>query len=239
MAHITFNFHSQVLDFHQTVHLLVPDANIYGCLNNGPDTADIPVLYLLHGLKGAAHTWTSYTSIERYLYESEKKMVVVMPEMHNNFYTDQAIGWKYLTYVAEELPRIVETFLRVSPKRENTYVAGLSMGGYGAVKMALTYPEKFGFAASFSGAMDIVALMQDDKDKSEIVHAGESLRGKRAIPILCWKPKNLSLGRTAPSRAAKTICIPCWNKPPKATSRCRNCISPADRRTFCSRRQWI
>ena len=49
MAHITFNFHSQVLDFHQTVHLLVPDANIYGCLNNGPDTADIPVLYLLHG----------------------------------------------------------------------------------------------------------------------------------------------------------------------------------------------
>ena len=39
----------------------------------------VPVLYLLHGLKGAAHTWTSYTSIERYLYESEKKMVVVMP----------------------------------------------------------------------------------------------------------------------------------------------------------------
>ena len=85
MAHITFNFHSQVLDFHQTVHLLVPDANIYGALAGGADTEEIPVLYLLHGLKGAAHTWTSYTSIERYLYESEKKMVVVMPEMHNNF----------------------------------------------------------------------------------------------------------------------------------------------------------
>lgn len=194
MAHITFNFHSQVLDFHQTVHLLVPDANIYGCLNNGPDTADIPVLYLLHGLKGAAHTWTSYTSIERYLYESEKKMVVVMPEMHNNFYTDQAIGWKYLTYVAEELPRIVETFLRVSPKRENTYVAGLSMGGYGAVKMALTYPEKFGFAASFSGAMDIVALMQDDKDKSEIVHAGESLRGKKSDTDIVLETKEFIFG---------------------------------------------
>ena len=75
MAHITFNFHSQVLDFHQTVHLLVPDANIYGALAGGADTEEIPVLYLLHGLKGAAHTWTSYTSIERYLYESEKKMV--------------------------------------------------------------------------------------------------------------------------------------------------------------------
>lgn len=138
MAHITFNFHSQVLDFHQTVHLLVPDANIYGALAGGADTEEIPVLYLLHGLKGAAHTWTSYTSIERYLYESEKKMVVVMPEMHNNFYTDQAIGWPYLKYVAEELPRIIETYLRVSPKRENTYVAGLSMGGYGAMKIALT-----------------------------------------------------------------------------------------------------
>ena len=178
MAHITFNFHSQVLDFHQTVHLLVPDANIYGALAGGADTEEIPVLYLLHGLKGAAHTWTSYTSIERYLYESEKKMVVVMPEMHNNFYTDQAIGWPYLKYVAEELPRIIETYLRVSPKRENTYVAGLSMGGYGAMKIALTYPEKFGFAASFSGALDIVKLMQDDQE--QIVHEGKNLRGKQS-----------------------------------------------------------
>ncbi|MFR7473342.1 MAG: alpha/beta hydrolase [Christensenellales bacterium] len=105
-------------------------------------------------------------------------MVVVMPEMHNNFYTDQAIGWPYLKYVAEELPRIIETYLRVSPKRENTYVAGLSMGGYGAMKIALTYPEKFGFAASFSGALDIVALMQDDKE--QIAHEGQNLRGKKS-----------------------------------------------------------
>lgn len=168
MAKITFNFHSQVLDFHQTVQILTPDANIYGALENGADTEDIPVLYLLHGLKGAAHTWTSYTSIERYLYESEKKMIVVMPEMHNNFYTDQEIGWNYLQYVGEELPRIVESFLRISPKRENTYVAGLSMGGYGAVKIALTYPEKFGFAASFSGALDIMQIVDfqgADNDK--------------------------------------------------------------------------
>lgn len=177
MAHITFNFHSQVLDFHQTVHMLVPDANIYGALG-AQDTREVPVLYLLHGLKGAAHTWTSYTSIERYLYESEKKMIVVMPEMHNNFYTDQAIGWPYLKFVAEELPRIIETFFRVSPKREDTYVAGLSMGGYGAMKIALTYPEKFGFGASFSGALDIVALMQDEQP--EIKHEGKNLRGKQS-----------------------------------------------------------
>lgn len=201
MAHITFNFHSQVLDFHQTVHLLVPDANIYGCLNNGPDKEDIPVLYLLHGLKGAAHTWTSYTSIERYLYESEKKMVVVMPEMHNNFYTDQAIGWPYLKYVAEELPRIIETYLRVSPKRENTYVAGLSMGGYGAMKIALTYPEKFGFAASFSGALDIVKLMQDDQE--QIVHEGKNLRGKQSDTEVVLATKEFIFGPHGSIRGSK------------------------------------
>ena len=141
MAHyIQFSF-SKCWIFIRPCICSCPDANIYGALAGGADTEEIPVLYLLHGLKGAAHTWTSYTSIERYLYESEKKMVVVMPEMHNNFYTDQAIGWPYLKYVAEELPRIIETYLRVSPKRENTYVAGLSMGGYGAMKIALTYPE--------------------------------------------------------------------------------------------------
>ena len=161
MAKSVFNFHSEVLGFHETVHILFPDPNIYGAWQDGPFDDEMEVLYLLHGLRGGAHTWTSYTSIERYLYESGRKMIIVMPEMGNDFYTDHKIGWKYFTYVAEELPRIMETFMRVTPKREKTYVAGLSMGGYGALKTALTFPEKFGFAASFSGTVDIASSLKE------------------------------------------------------------------------------
>ena len=158
MAKSVFNFHSEVLGFHQTVQILFPDPNIRHLLDEGPKTRELPVLYLLHGLRGGAHTWTAYSSVERYLYESGKEMVIVMPEMGNNFYTDQHLGWPYLRYVGEELPRIVETMMHISSKREDTYVAGLSMGGYGAMKLALTYPEKFGHVFSFSGVLDIQSL---------------------------------------------------------------------------------
>ena len=55
-------------------------------------------------------------------------------------------GWKYFTYVAEEVPRIVQSYLHISPKRENTFVGGTSMGGLGALKLALTYPERYAMA---------------------------------------------------------------------------------------------
>jgi S-formylglutathione hydrolase FrmB len=154
MAKSVLNFHSEVLGFHNTVCFAFPESESFDTLR-APQNEDLQVLYLLHGMHGGASSWLGNANVERYLRESGKKMVVVMPEMGNDFYTDHKIGWKYLTYVAEELPRIVETFLRVSPKRENTFVAGLSMGGYGAIKMALRYPEKFGFAASFSGCLDM------------------------------------------------------------------------------------
>ncbi len=157
MAKSIFNFHSEILGFHTTVHILFPEPHDCGVLDNGPFDEELPVLYLLHGLRGGAHTWTAYTSLERYMHESHKKLIIVMPEMGNDFYTDQKIGWKYLTYMTEELPRIMQTFMRISPKRENTYVAGLSMGGYGAMKMALTCPDQYAYVASFSGVLDMEA----------------------------------------------------------------------------------
>ncbi len=158
MAKSVFNFHSEVLNFHTTVYVTYPEPEL-SCALEGSSNEERQVLYLLHGMHGGAHSWTSNSNVERYLNESKKNMVIVMPEMGNDFYTDQHIGWKYLTYVGEDLPRIMETFMRISPKRENTYVAGLSMGGYGAMKLALTYPEKFSYAASFSGALDIEKSM--------------------------------------------------------------------------------
>lgn len=112
-----------------------------------------PTLYLLHGLSDDHSIWLRRTSIERYV--APLGIAVVMPEVHRSFYTDMAHGQRYFMYVSEELPRMMRSFFRLSPRREDTYVAGLSMGGYGAFKMALTNPDEYAGAASLSGAIDI------------------------------------------------------------------------------------
>jgi S-formylglutathione hydrolase FrmB len=114
-----------------------------------------PVLYLLHGLSDDDTTWLRRTSIERYV--APLGLAVVMPQVHRSFYTDQAHGGRYWTFLSEELPQIVQGFFRVSDRREDTYVAGLSMGGYGALKWALRRPQRFAAAASLSGALDMAS----------------------------------------------------------------------------------
>ena len=78
-----------------------------------------------------------------------------MPHVHKSFYTDEAYGNRFWTFLSAELPSIVHPFFRLSDRREDRFVAGLSMGGYGALKWALRQPDRFGAAASLSGALDI------------------------------------------------------------------------------------
>ena len=99
------------------------------------------VLYLLHGLSDDHTMWMRRTSIERYT--SDLDVVVVMPNADRSFYTDMKHGLKYWTFISEELPGIVKQLFPVSPRREDTFVAGFSMGGYGALKLALNRPDLF------------------------------------------------------------------------------------------------
>jgi S-formylglutathione hydrolase FrmB len=115
-----------------------------------------PVLYLLHGLSDDDTIWLRRTSIERYV--APLGIAVVMPQVHRSFYMDEAIGGRYWTFVADELPELVSSFFRVSSDRADTFVAGLSMGGYGALKLALRHPQRFAAAASLSGAVDVGRL---------------------------------------------------------------------------------
>ena len=119
-------------------------------------TGPPPVLYLLHGLSDDDTIWLRRTSIERYV--APLGLAVVMPQVHRSFYTDEAYGGRYWTFLSEELPQLVGSFFRVSASRDDTFVAGLSMGGYGALKWALRQPERFAAAASLSGAVDIDGL---------------------------------------------------------------------------------
>jgi S-formylglutathione hydrolase FrmB len=89
-----------------------------------------------------------------------------MPAVHRSFYTDMVYGGAYETFVAQELPTLARSFFPLSEKREDNYVAGLSMGGYGAFKLGLNYPENYCAAASLSGAVDManrISSMPDDE----------------------------------------------------------------------------
>ena len=108
------------------------------------------VLYLLHGLKQNADAWLRYSSAERYANYGGYALVV--PEVQRSWYRDLPGEMNYLTYIAEELPRVMHTMFRLPQGREHTYIGGLSMGGYGALKCALAHPEQYAGAMCFSAA---------------------------------------------------------------------------------------
>lgn len=123
--------------------------------STGGDTPAPPLLYLLHGLGDDESTWLRRTSIDRYA--ANTGLAVVMPRGDRSFYQDEAHGSRYWTFLSEELPAVVQDFFRVSTRREDTFVAGLSMGGYGAMRWALAQPWRFAAAATLSGALDLGA----------------------------------------------------------------------------------
>jgi len=106
------------------------------------------VMFLLHGLSDDHTIWMRHTSIERYV--SGVPLIVVMPDSGRGWYSDAVEGPKYLTAIGVELPEIIKsTFHTKGP----WCATGLSMGGYGAAKLALTYPKLFKSANSHSGAL--------------------------------------------------------------------------------------
>lgn len=160
MALIDCKFFSEVLGVSTSVQVILPQntrtqIGMGGSKVNG----DSPVLYLLHGLSDDDSTWLRRTSIERYV--AEKNLVVVMPDGGRGFYTDMVHGYKYFTFITEELPKLMKQFFHISNKREDTFIAGLSMGGYGALKIALSCPDKYSAAASLSGVTDIVSTYEN------------------------------------------------------------------------------
>lgn len=151
MAFFEMMFKSEALTMSVSVNVIIPET-----AKNMPEGKTYKTLYLLHGLSDDHTGWMRRSAIERYAID--KGIAVVMPAVGRSWYTDTAYGAKYFTFVAEELPKAVRGFFRgMSDKREDNLIAGLSMGGYGAVKIALTHPESFFGCASLSGALDISA----------------------------------------------------------------------------------
>ncbi|MFD3261031.1 alpha/beta hydrolase [Paenibacillus lentus] len=165
MALIQCRFFSEVLGLSTSMTVILPQRaksqiGMRGSEISGP----IPTLYLLHGLSDDDSIWLRRTSLERYV--SELGLAVVMPQVGVSFYTDMDAGKRYWTFISEELPYICRSFFPLSEHREDTFVAGLSMGGYGAFKLALRKPGVFSAAASLSGALDVSVNRIDEARRS-------------------------------------------------------------------------
>ncbi|WP_159548647.1 alpha/beta hydrolase [Streptococcus halichoeri] len=149
MATIKIEYRSEVLDMERQVNVIYPDQSELREADRG-DT-DIPVLYLLHGMSGNENSWQKRTNIERLLRHTN--MIVVMPSTDLGWYTDTQYGMHYYQAIAHELPQVLAGFFpNMTKQRAKTFIAGLSMGGYGAYKLALT-TNRFACAGSFSGAL--------------------------------------------------------------------------------------
>ncbi|HEY9284360.1 MAG TPA: alpha/beta hydrolase family protein [Pyrinomonadaceae bacterium] len=126
-------------------------------------SARYPVVFLLHGLTGHYDNWVTKTKLVDYARPYD--LIIVTPEGNNGWYTDSATAPadRYESYVIRELIPEVERRYRAMPAREGRAVAGLSMGGYGALKFGVKYPELFALAASMSGAVGAASWSTEDQ----------------------------------------------------------------------------
>ncbi len=149
-------FFSDVLGLRCAMNVILPQRPLTDAQNGAKP--NYRTLYLLHGYSDDHTAWQRWTSIERY---AEKyNLAVVMPTVHLSWYTDMAHGGKYWQFISEEVPAVVRDLFPLSTDRADNFVAGLSMGGYGAFKIALSHPERFAAAASLSGGVDIAEVVK-------------------------------------------------------------------------------
>jgi putative tributyrin esterase len=135
------HWYSSVLQKHVGARVILPDVG----------EPPFPTYYLLHGLTDDYTGWTRRTRIE--CYARGLPLLIVMPDGFRGFYTDNAEGPAYSCYVADELVTFVERNFPARPNRDARCIGGLSMGGYGALRTALAYPDRYASANSHSGAL--------------------------------------------------------------------------------------
>jgi putative tributyrin esterase len=169
MALVRCDFFSEALELSTSMTVILPQPTsaqigMHGQAGDGPPG----VLYLLHGLSDDDSIWLRRTSIERYV--APLGLAVVMPQVHRSFYADQVHGGRYWTFLSQELPGLLARFFQVSDRPQETFVAGLSMGGYGALKWALRHPDRFAAVASLSGVVDL-ARLQRHGDRPDVLDA--------------------------------------------------------------------
>ena len=169
MAYINCNLKSQALMTSVNVKLYFP--------------SDLPVsvgfetkgvITLLHGMTNSGDDWVQMTAAARYA--ADNGLVLIMPDCDNRFYQNTAYGGAYETFITEEMPMLLNRIFKIPQEREMNYIAGLSMGGYGALYLGMGHPELYAGCASFSGAVEMTILADHVKDKPGMEALYQKLR---------------------------------------------------------------
>ena len=164
MAYMNCRFYSKYLAHSTEVMIALPDA-----WEDRP-SGGYPVLYLLHGRGDDCSSWMRFSSIERYA--GEYQIAVIMPSAETSFYVDGVYGKRYFSYMTQELPKVMESWFPLTKDPAGTYIAGLSMGGYGALKIGLSYPERFARIGIFSAGIrpDQIPDYGETDTENDILH---------------------------------------------------------------------
>jgi putative tributyrin esterase len=141
MAWLHLHWRSDVIGKETAAHVLLPRVG----------RAPWPVLYLLHGLHGDASSWMRNSRVEWHV--RELPLMVVMPDGYRGFYTDNEEGPAFARHIGRELVDFIDGNFRTQAERGRRAIGGLSMGGYGALRIGLGWPERFCSVHSHSGAL--------------------------------------------------------------------------------------
>jgi putative lysine transport system ATP-binding protein len=147
MIHAELTMRSVALEMDTKVTVLLPE--------DRHKTEDLrgkkyPVLYILHGFKEDCSAWINLSNI--FLMCRDLDLIVVMPSANNSSYQDMVYGQDYYSWISGELPMKLKNYLPITDDREQTFIMGESMGGYGTLRLALAHPERYGKAVCLSGA---------------------------------------------------------------------------------------
>lgn len=185
--------HSENVGFETSFTIVIPQKRHVRCAAS-PEmrfhsfSRKTPALYLLHDEAAAPTDWLSMTSLERYA--SERGLTLVLPNCHRSFYCDYEVRdradgpnatnikalqtfteLKYESYLMEELIPYVKAMFPVSEDPQDTFLAGIGMGGFGALRLGMKYPETFSRICSVSGLSDLQWAMDWIPEKREQFHA--------------------------------------------------------------------
>lgn len=179
MAHLTCNFFSKSLMRTVDITVILPTDKFVATDPHFKPQSTFKTLYLLHGILGSTTDWIVGTRIAAWA--AEKNLAVVMPSGENKFYVDQPDHMEYFgEFIGQELVDFTRRTFPLSTKREDTFIGGLSMGGYGALRNGLKYHETFGSIVALSSALILDDVYTSSYDNPNLIgnrHYYESVFG--------------------------------------------------------------
>lgn len=186
MSVMTCNFYAKTLGNYVDVSVYIPSyPNAMLATSDLPleelydSSARFPSVYLLHGMLDDHTSWINWTTVIQYA--QKYRIALIMPSAQNSFYLNFKNGPRYYDFISTELPLWAEQNFPLMTGRENRYIAGLSMGGYGAFRHGLSHPEKYAAIGCFSGGLDVERIFSGHHPMHSMLDVNALFGGADAI----------------------------------------------------------